>query len=77
MFDFGGDVERQFRELRMHGAGDAQRMPGSIEEIGIAEGDMFGAGGDLVANVREHDVFRDDEEAPVIHRRDRAVRAQV
>ena len=48
---------------------------GAVEEVGIAEGDVLRAGGDLRADVGEHDVGVHGAEAAVVDRHDRAVAA--
>ena len=40
MLHFRGEVERQLRELRVHGAHDRERVTTPVEEIRIAERDM-------------------------------------
>ncbi len=52
-----------------------QGVPGPVEEIRVAEGDVPGAGGHLLRHVRQHDLHRDHEEAPRIGRRQRTVQA--
>ena len=54
---------------------DSAGMSRAVEEIGIAEGDVLGAGGHLLIDVREHDVGRDDAELAVVDRHDRAMPA--
>ena len=58
-------------------ANDLQRMPGAVEEVRVAEGDVRHARLHLLANVLQHHLGRHDEEAPAVDRRDGAVRTQV
>jgi len=50
---------------------------GPVEEVGIAEGDVTGARRHLLPDVGGDRVGLHHEEAPVVHRRDGAVAAQV
>ena len=50
-------------------------MPDAVEEVGIAEGDVPGAGGDLRPHVGHDDVDRDDPKAAVVDGHDRTVPA--
>ena len=52
-------------------------MGGTIEEVGIAEGDVLGAGRDLARDVLQHDVRLHDEEPAAVDRDDRAVAAEM
>jgi len=56
---------------------DRQRVADAVEEVRIAEGDVLRPGAHLAADVLEHDRARDDPEAAPVHRRNRAVAAQV
>src|SRR2546422_3285600 len=52
-------------------------MARAVQEVWVAEGDVRRPRLDLLADVREHDVPRHDEEAPAVDGRDRAVPAQM
>src|SRR5437899_12165866 len=52
-------------------------MAGACQEAWVAEGDVRRPRLDLLADVREHDVPRHDEEAPAVDGRDRAVPAKM
>src|SRR5438309_7324221 len=52
-------------------------MARAVQEVGVAEGDVRRPRLDLLADVREHDVPRHDEEAPAVDGRDRAVPAEM
>ena len=59
----------------MKRARDVERVAGAVQEVGIAERDVSGAGVDELADIGHDDVAIDDEEAPAVHGRDRAVTA--
>ena len=73
----GGEVVGHVRELRVQLADQPAGVPRAVQEVGIPESDVPRPGGDEPADVLEHDVARDGEEAPAVHRRDRAVEALV
>ena len=52
-------------------------MFGAVQEVGVAECDVSCASRDLLANVVQDDVLRNNEKASFVDRRNRAVRAQV
>ena len=52
-------------------------MPGAVQEVRVAEGDVGGPGLHELPHVGEHDRARDHEEAPAVDRRNRAVGAQM
>ena len=56
---------------------DALGVGGAVEEIGIAEGDVPGAGFDLAADVLHHDVALDDAEGPLVNGDDGAMAAEM
>ena len=62
---------------RVDRPGDGQRVPGAVQEVRVADRHVGRAGLDALADVGQDDVRRHDEEAPAVHRRDRAVPAQV
>src|SRR5207249_6373484 len=73
--DLRRDVEGDSRELTVKRARDVERVAGAVQEVGIAERDVSGAGVDELADIGHDDVAIDDEEAPAVHGRDRAVTA--
>src|SRR5258705_9728397 len=52
-------------------------MAGAVEKIGVAKGDVFSAGGHLLANIGQHDLMLHDTEASVVDRHNGAMSAQV
>src|SRR5215218_2023467 len=52
-------------------------MGGTIEEIGVTEGEVLCSGRDLTRDVLQHDVRLHDEEPAAVDRDDRAVAAEV
>jgi hypothetical protein len=50
-----GDAGKLLREV----LDNATRVRGPVEKIGIAEGDVLGAGRNLLADIRKHDIQRD------------------
>ena len=54
---------------------DRERVPDAVEEVGIAEGHVPGAGGDLRPHVGHDDVDRDDPKSAVVDGNDRTVPA--
>jgi hypothetical protein len=77
VLDLGRHVERHRRELLVERAGHVHGVPRPVQEIRVAERHVRGAGLDLLADVRQHDVLRDDEEPAAVDRRDGAVAAKV
>ena len=77
VLNLGGEVERERRELGARRPQDREGVARAVQEVRIAEGQMRGAGGDLVADVGQHDLARHDEEAAAVHRRDRTMPAEV
>ena len=75
MFDLDRDVVRHRRELSRQTFDDGQCVGRPVEEVGIAEGDVLGAGCDLGGDVRQHDVYWHGAEPPVVNRDDRAMPA--
>ena len=61
----------------MHLPHDAHRVGHPVPEVRVPEGDMLGAGLDLLGDVGEHDVPLHDPEPAVVDRDDRAVAAAV
>ena len=52
-------------------------MTDTIEEVRIAKGDVLSAGGNLLADIREHDFAIDDAKDAVVYRNDRAMAAKM
>src|SRR5450759_1782407 len=75
VLNLDGGVECKLRELLVQGARAAHSMCGTIEEVGIAESNMARTSFDLRADIGQHDLKRDREEASVIDRRDGTVQA--
>ena len=73
VFDLRREVVRHAGELGVQRADQPERMPGAVEEVGVAERDVSRAGGDEAADVAEHDVLRHDEESSVVDGRNGAV----
>src|SRR5947209_426676 len=53
----------------------ADRVRGSVEKVGVAKGDVAGAGGHLLADVGEDDLGLHDAERSAVDRHHRAVAA--
>ena len=77
VLDLRREIERQRRELGVHRPDNRQRVARAVQEIGIAEGDVRGAGRCLLADVRQHDIARHDEEAARAHRGNGTMTAEV
>ena len=63
--------------LRVHRLHDPQGMGRTVEEVWITERNVLRSGRDLLPDVGEDHLARHDPEAPVVHRDDGAVPAQV
>jgi hypothetical protein len=61
----------------MQGFDDGCGVAGTVEEIRIAESDVFGAGSHLAANILQDDILLYHAKSPVVHGDHRAVPAQV
>ena len=77
MFNFDGGVVGELRMLGVKGFDDARGVGDAVKKIGITEGDVFGAGLHLLANVRQDDFLRDDAKLAVVNRDDGAMAAEV
>ena len=77
MLDLNGHVVGELREFTVQGLDERNGVPDSVEKVWIAEGDMLGTGGNLLANVRQNDVAVDNAENAVVHGNDRAVTAEM
>src|SRR5260221_1475574 len=75
VLDFDSCIEGDARKLLMHGAGDAHGVGRSIEEVGVAKGDMTYTLGYLCADVCQHDLGWYGEEAATVDWRDGAMQA--
>src|SRR5260370_16600769 len=64
-------------KLLMHGAGDTHGVGRSIEEVGVAKGDMMYTLGYLCADVCQHDLGWYGEEAATVDWRDGAMQASM
>ncbi len=70
-------VEGDVGKPLVHGGDDAERMRRRVEEVGIAERDVAGAGVDELLDVGEHRLLVDPTDAAVEHHRHRTVAAPV
>src|SRR5260221_12332619 len=77
VLDFDSCIEGDARKLLMHGAGDAHGVGRSIEEVGVAKGDMTYALDYLCADVCQHDLGWYGEEAATVDWRDGAMQARM
>src|SRR5207247_10490062 len=77
VLDFCGEIKSYFRKLCVHPAGDAKRMPGSIQKIRIAKRDVPRARSYEPANVFKNNLLRYYEESSVVHWWDRAMRTDM
>ena len=72
-----GEVERQLRELRVHGAHDRERVTRPVEEVRIAERDVGCADPHQPPDILEDDVLRDHEQSASVDRGNGTVEAHV
>ena len=77
MFDFYGGVVGKLREFRVKQFNNPRGVGDTIKEIGIAKGDVLGAGLDLLADIRENIFERDDAKLSGVDRNDRAMAAEM
>ena len=77
VLDLDGGVVGERRKFLVQRFDDAHGVRGAVEEIGIAEGDVLGAGCDLLANVLQHNFRLHHAKIALIHRHHRAMPAQV
>ena len=61
----------------MQGAGYFAGVAGTVKKIGVAEGDMAGATFDLLGDISEDCLDRDDEKTAVVYGYDWTVAAGV
>src|SRR5215831_18667381 len=77
MLDLDGDVVGDGREFAMEGVDEVEGVLDAVEKIGIADGDVLRARGDLLADISEDDATVDDAEDALVDRNDGAVAAQM
>ena len=77
MLDLDRHVVGDIGVRRMKRLDHAHRVRRAVEEIGIAERDVLGAGRDLRVDVGEHDVRRHDAELAAVDRHHRTMPAQM
>ena len=77
VLDLHGAVEREMRELVVHGRDHSARVPGDVQEVGVTEGDVRRARLHELCDVVEHCAFVRDPHPAVVDDRDRAVTAAV
>jgi hypothetical protein len=56
---------------------NAMRVGRTVQKIRIPEADVLRAGGNLLADVREHRIYRNRVKPPFVDRHDRTVAAQM
>ena len=77
VLDLDGNVVSERGKFAMQRLDDGDGVANTVEEVGVAEGNVAGAGGDLLANVSEDDVALDDAEGTVVNRHNRTVSAEM
>jgi hypothetical protein len=77
MLDLDGDVVTQVRPFPVERFHDVDRVPRTVEEVGITKRDVLRACGHLPADILEHHLGLHHAKRPAIHRHDRTVPAQV
>src|SRR6266516_5222838 len=77
VLDLRGEVVTQVGKLDVQLAHQLERVPRSVEEIGVAEGDVACPGRDQATDVLQHHAARYREEAAAVDRRDGAMQARV
>src|SRR5713101_3200491 len=77
MLNLDGGVVGQAGKFGVHGFDDGDGMAWPVEEVGIAESDVLGPHGDLLANVGEHDVALDDAKSAIVYGDHRTMPAQI
>src|SRR6266850_4833805 len=73
VLDLRREIKSQMRKLLVHRANDTHGVPRSVQKIRVSERDVRRACMHLTSNVLKNDDFRNEEEAPVIDRHDRAM----
>jgi hypothetical protein len=77
VLDLDGHVICEIWVFLVNGLDEWERMPDAIEEVGIAEGDVFRAGRNLSPDILQHHVSLHDAEGPLIDRDNGTVAAQM
>ena len=77
VFDFDGDIVGEMRMLCVERFDNSRGVCDAIEKIGIAEGDVLGAGFDLLSNIGEDYFVRDHTKLAGVNRNDWAVAAEM
>ena len=72
-----GHVVGERRPLAVQRFHNGDGVAGAVQKIGIAEGDVLGAGGYLLADVRQHHVLLHDAKRSAIDRDHGAMAAQM
>ena len=67
VLDLDCDVVGERRPFAVECFKDRDGVARTVEEIGVAEGDVLRAGGDLAANVLEHDFGLHDAEETAVY----------
>src|SRR5215211_7065197 len=77
MLDLDDHVIGEPREAPVQLCDDAHGVGGTVEEIGIAEGDVLCSGLDLTRNVLQHDIRLHDEEPAAVDGNNGAMAAEM
>ena len=77
MLDFDRDVIGERRKFAMESCDERQCVANAIEKIGVTKCDMRRSGRNLLPNVVEDNIARDDAEYAVVNRHDRAMSAKM
>src|SRR2546425_10354789 len=77
VLDLRGEIVTNVREFVVQGMDEPHGVAGAVQEVRVPEGDVPRTRGDQLADVRQHDVPRDSEEASVVHGRNGTVQAGV
>ena len=77
VFDLHRAIVRDLRELGVQRSHQLHRVARAVQEIRVAEGDVPCPARDQAADVLQHDLARDHEEASAIHRGNRTMQAHV
>src|SRR6267378_7645417 len=73
VLDLRREIKSQIRKLLVHRANDAHGVPRPVQKIRVPKRNVRRACTHLTPNVLEDDGFRNEEEASVIDRHDRAM----
>jgi len=77
MLDFYGDVVRYAGKLAMKFFHKLHGVSNTVEEIRIAERNVLCAGGDLLANILQHDIAAHDAKYAFVNRNNGAMAAEM